>query len=224
MAAAAVAIPSYNRVEPGSNQLKQAVYPKPAPPPKVDVDKVAVEWVHGFNKILAGNNDGIKELFLPGSCWRDQLGLSWDYHSLNGPEKIEAFLKESSKGCRVKSIAVDKTNPVRQPQLNPIDYYGEVTGVGFFLTVDTDVGRGRGLVQLLQDTEDGGKWKVFTLLTTMQELKGHEETTFGNRPHGVEHGGQPGRKNWQDRRNNQENYEGELEPTVLIIGKISVLC
>ena len=87
-----------------------------------------------------------------------------------------------------------------------------------FLTIETDVGRGRGLVRLLQDQEDG-KWKAFTLFTTMHELKGHEETVRGRRPNGVIHGGQPGRKNWQERRKATENFEGDIEPTVLILGK-----
>ena len=220
MATAAVEIPSFNRVEPGSNELKQAVYPKDAPTtaPKVDPNKVIADWVDAFNKVISGNVDGIKELFLPGSCWRDQLGLSWNYHTLNGPDKILSFLKEAPKGSRLKTISIDSSNAVCQPQVTAVDYHGQVNGVASFLTIDTDVGRGRGLVRLLQDSEDGGKWKAFTLLTTMQELKGHEESTFGNRPHGVDHGGQPGRKNWQERRTAQQNYEGDLEPTVLIIG------
>jgi len=98
-----------------------------------------------------------------------------------------------------------------------VDFHGEVKGVGSFLIIETDVGRGRGIVRLLQDHD--GKWKAFTLFTAMHELKGHEETVRGNRPHGVDHGGKPGRKNWQERRNATENFDGELEPTVLILGK-----
>lgn len=60
--------------------------------------------------------------------------------------------------------------------------------------------------------------KAFTLFTSMMELKGHEETVFGRRPEGVAHGGLPGRKNWQERRLADENYE-DSEPTVLILGK-----
>ena len=89
--------------------------------------------------------------------------------------------------------------------------------MGSFLNVETDVGMGVGIVRLLQDQQDGGKWKAFTLFTAMRELKGHEETVRGNRPHGVAHGGTPGRKNWQERRTATENFE-EMEPTVLILG------
>lgn len=223
MAAAAVAVPSYNRVEPGSSQLQSASYPVEDATPKADADEIATEWIDVFNKVLNGAYDDVESLFLPGSSWRDQLGLSWNYHTLNGPERIQSFLKQSTRGSRIKSVAIDRSNDTRKPEIAPVDYYGKVNGIITFLTLDTDVGRGRGLVRLLQDPEASGKWKAFTLFTSMQELKGHEESTFGNRPHGVEHGCQPGRKNWQERRIAQENYEGDLEPTVLIIGVLDPL-
>ena len=220
MATAAVQIPSYNRVEPGSSQLAAASYPEAPPPPKADVNKIATEWVDSLNKILSGSNyDGIGKIFLQGACWRDQLGLSWNYHTLNGPQKIVSFLKESPKGSRIKSISIDEDKPSHKPHISSVDYLGKVSGVAAFLLVDTDVGRGRGIVRLLQDQD--GKWKAFTLFTAMHELKGHEESTKANRPNGVDHGGKPGRLNWQERRTAMENFEGDLEPTVLILGNTS---
>ena len=217
MAAAAVATPSYNRVEPGSVQLQAASYPSVDAKPQVNADEIAAEWVKSFNKLLAGDLDAVKTLFLSGACWRDELGLTWNYHTLNGTERIQSFLRDSGK-VRVESVTIDKTNDLRKPNIAPVDYHGNVQGVASFLNVESDVGRGRGLVRLLQDTNDGGRWKAFTLLTAIHELKGHEESVFGNRPHGVDHGGQPGRKNWLERRTAQENFEGDLDPTVLIIG------
>ena len=98
------------------------------------------------------------------------------------------------------------------------------TGVESFLNIETDVGKGPGIVRLLQDQQDRGHWKAFTLFTAMHELKGHEETVRGNRPHGVAHGGTPGRLNWQERRTATENFEGDLEPTVLILGRKPCIC
>lgn len=160
----------------------------------------------------------MKHLFLQESYWRDQLGLSWDYHSLNGPEKIVSFLEGSPNGSRITSIKIDDSNSTRRPTVAAVDFRGKVNGVASFLTIETDVGRGRGLVRLLQDRHDENKWKAFTLFTTMHELTGHEETIGNHRPQGVDHGGRVGRKNWQERRVAMENYEGETEPTVLIIG------
>lgn len=218
MATAAVKTTSHNRVETGSSRLKPAVYPEATAPPKADVHKIATEWVESLNRTLSSQDfEGINHLFLTGSCWRDQLGLSWDYHTFNGPEKIISFLKSSPHGSRIKSVKIDDSSTLHAPHVSAADYNGKVNGVGSFLTVETDVGRGRGIVRLLQDKD--GKWKAFTLFTAMHELKGHEETVRGNRPQGVVHGGNLGRKNWQERRAAMENFEGDKEPTVLILGK-----
>ena len=53
--------------------------------------------------------------------------------------------------------------------------------------------RGRGHLRLR-----GGK--AWTLLTTMTELKGFEERKGERRDKGAEHGVQPGRKTWLERR------------------------
>lgn len=219
MATAAVQVPSYNRLEPGSERLEPAVYPVSNAPPENDVNKTVSEWAKSLNTTLSGQDyDSLKQLFLPGSCWRDQLALSWDYHTFHGPEKIIAFLKSSPRGSRIKSISIDDSSTLHSPHVSAADFNGEVKGVESFLNIETDVGKGPGIVRLLQDQQDGGKWKAFTLFTAMHELKGHEETIRGNRPLGVTHGGEPGRKNWQERRTATENFEGDLEPTVLILG------
>lgn len=221
MATAAVEVPSHNRVEPGSQQLKPAAYPESDSSSPADPNVIAADWVDSFNRVLTNREfTSIKNLFLAESCWRDQLGLSWNYHTLQGPDKIESFLASASNGSRIHSVNIDNTNETRQPTISAVDFNGKVNGVVSFLTIETDVGRGRGLVRLLKDFKESTKWKVFTLFTAMHELKGHEETIKANRPHGVVHGGQPGRKNWLERRTAQENFEGDLEPTVLILGKL----
>lgn len=220
MAAAAVeSIPSYNRVEPGSCQLQAVSYPQASPPVTEDVDTIASEWVAALTKALNGlDYSAIQDIFFPEACWRDQLGLSWDYHTFTGPEKVIAFLKSAPKGSRIKSVSIDKSNSTRQPGISAVDYKGSINGIASFLTIDTDIGRGRGLVRLLKGPNGSGRWKAFTLFTAMHELKDHEETVGTSRPHGVAHGGQPGRKNWAERRMATENFEGDLEPTVVIIG------
>ena len=50
-----------------------------------------------------------------------------------------------------------------------------------WLEFETEVGRGRGHLRL----RDGSAW---TLLTTLYELKGHEEPRGRQRPMGAEHG------------------------------------
>ena len=210
----AQSIPSYQRVEPGSVNIDvedltkiQTVQPK-------DIDAATETWVSAFNKAIQSSDyAGLTGLFLPNAFWRDHLCLTWDFHTMKGIEKIKDFLKEA--GCRLKKIEVDRSSDFRKPVVTGFDGQGKVQGVQTFLTTESDVGRGMGVARLVQVD---GKLKAFTLFTSMRELKGHEEATFGRRPEGVSHGGQPGRKNWQERRISDENYE-DSEPTVLILGE-----
>jgi hypothetical protein len=116
-----------------------------------------------------------------------------------------AFLE---KGCRIKSITIDRSSDFRKPVVTGFDGKGNVKGVQTFLSVESDVGSGMGVVKLLQQD---GKLKAFTLFTSMRELKGHEEATCSRRPEGVAHGGQPGRKNWEERRRADENFEDKVD-------------
>jgi hypothetical protein len=214
-----VGVPSSHRVEPGSFPLKLATYPTLAPPKSIDADSVATAWVEAFNKTISTPEvAGIPDLFLHESYWRDQLCLSWDFHCLNGLDKVVTQLKQPKYGSRIKSLTLDKSSALRSPTATVFDADGKVHTVQAFLTVETDIGNGAGLVRLVQDE---GKWKVFTLFTFLKELRGHEELIGKNRPFGVEHGEHASRKNWLDRRKAEKNFEDGQEPTVLILGKSS---
>jgi hypothetical protein len=137
--------------------------------------------------------------------------------TLKNTNAMSSFLSAHPKKCRLISLAVDDSSALRKPTVAPIDFVGEVKGISSFLTLETDVGKGRGIVRLCKDSS-GGQWKAFTLFTTMHELKEFEETLGHRRPDGVQHGGNPGRKNWKDRREIEREYKEGREPTVLIIG------
>lgn len=130
-----------------------------------------------------------------------------------GPEKITALLKQA--GNRIKSLSLDESSTLRSPTATVFDAEGKVHTVQAFLSVQTDVGSGDGIVRLIQEQ---GKWKVFTLFTYLKELEGHGERTGRNRPNGVEHGEHASQQNWLDRRKAEEKFEGDIEPTVIIMG------
>jgi hypothetical protein len=213
-----VDVPSAERCEPGSFPLRTACFPTVKQSDSVDADAVAAQWVDSFNKALSNpETAGIPRLFLAESYWRDQLCMSWDFHTLQGPEKIADLLKQSKNISRIKSFDLDKSSALRSPAASVIDANGVVKAVSASLKIETDVGRGEGLVRLVQD-ERG--WKAFTLFTSLKELKGHEELVGKRRPTGVQHGEHISRKNWLDRRNAEENFEGDEEPVVLILGML----
>lgn len=219
MATAAVEIPPSNHGIPGSHMLGNVTLPKPLSKPleAPNPDQVIATWLERFNEMIGSQNTKVDELFLPDSYWRDLLCSTWDFHTYSGIPTISSVLQASGNQCRLRKLSVDASSDHKKPIVCPIDSKGNVQGVRAFLTVETDVGRGRGLVKLTRDVE-GGDWKVFTLFTTLQELKGYEETVNTRRPSGVDHGAHTGRLNWQERRNVEANCENSYEPTVLIIG------
>jgi hypothetical protein len=214
---AAVDIPSHMRPVPGSVNIAAARFPQAVKPAKsTQPTEIAANFVNTFNSALERKNLlDVSLLFLEEGFWRDHLALTWQLRTLQGPARIYDFLKgaaTSKNGFRIKKIEVDASNVVRAPKLAPVDADGEVMGVQFFLTIDTAIGTGLGLVRLV---EEAGHWKIFTRL---EELKGHEEAIYDRRPRGVEHGGKPGRQNWADRRAAAIDYTDGSEPAVIVVG------
>ncbi|KAH6986444.1 hypothetical protein BKA56DRAFT_546205 [Ilyonectria sp. MPI-CAGE-AT-0026] len=209
------------RTVPGSINIPVAKFPSPSKSVSIsnNPQEVAAKVVEKFNNALLGNDyPTLSALFQEDGYWRDHLSLSWKFRTVQGPHSILNFLTNcagSKDGFRLKEIAIDNSLEVRSPKVLPIDSSGHVLGVQFFLTLKTAFGTGQGLCRLV---EDDGRWKIFTLYTRIQELKGYEELVNHRRPKGAEHGGQPGRKSWAERRAVASNFEGASEPTVLIIG------
>ncbi|KAL8727123.1 MAG: hypothetical protein Q9166_006256 [cf. Caloplaca sp. 2 TL-2023] len=220
MATVAVEIPPSNHGIPGSHMLGRVTLPEIIPQisETADPQRVVTTWVHGFNDMITGENASIKDLFLENSYWRDLLCTTWDFHTYHGLSKISSVFKSNGKKCRLKALSIDLSSEFKKPRKSPIDFNATLQGVQAFITVETGIGRGRGLVKLIRDAKDGGNWKAFTLFTSLQELKGYEESVYSRRPTGVDHGAHPGRLNWQERRNVEANCEGSFEPTVLVVG------
>ena len=206
--------PSAQRVEPGSVNIPLGTYPATATSSDVDAAKVAQDVISRLaNAISRKDSAAIGELFLhDNSYWRDHLALTWQLRTLKGSDKISNFVASSK--TPLTKLEIDSSEPHRKPNLGPLDALGESKGIVAFITFETDIGRGQGILKL---AEEKGEWKIFTLYTNLTELKGHEELNGRRRTKGVQHGGDPNRKNWRERREAESNLEG-INPTVLIIG------
>ncbi|KAL8768739.1 MAG: hypothetical protein Q9209_005157 [Squamulea sp. 1 TL-2023] len=222
MATAAVEIPPSNHGIPGSNMLRHVDLPETTPElsGQTNPQRIATSWLDAFNHLVTGHDVSIKDLFLEDSYWRDLLCTTWDYHTYHGLAKISSVIENKENEGRIQALEIDSSSDNKKPTICPIDFNGNLQGVQAFLTLETKIGRGRGrgLVKLVRDASDGRKWKAYTLFTTLEQLKGYEESIHTRRPTGVDHGAHPGRLNWQERRNVEANCEGTFEPTVLIIG------
>lgn len=91
-------------------------------------------------------------------------------------------------------------------------------GVEFFIKFTSDVGSGQGVARVAEESSSPGQWRFFMLSTTLFELAGHERPIDHFRPKGVEHGGDPNRQNWKDRRASEINFEN-TQPQVVIVGR-----
>ena len=159
------------------------------------------EWLTDFGAAVAHNDFGkATSMFGDQSYWRDLVSFTWNLKTAESPQQIQAML--------------EATMPDAVPSHFVLQGEGrEANGVseGWF-TFETATGRGRGHLRLI-----GGK--AWTLLTTLQELKGFEEKKREHRVKGVEHGAHKDRKSWFEARQDEERTLGfTRQPYVVVIG------
>ncbi|EAL86271.1 hypothetical protein KXX16_001318 [Aspergillus fumigatus] len=212
-------VPSHLRTVPGSFNIPPASLPAPSKVGTFDPERVASDLVDVFNLALDQHNyPKVTSLFTDNGFWRDHLALSWQLRTVHGHEAILKYLErcsESRDGMRLRRISIDRSSSVRAPKAWVLDGAGEVQGIQFFFEAETVHGSAVGVARLAMQN-DG--WKIFTLFTSLQELKGHEELLGHRRPKGAQHGDHPDRKNWAERRADSMAYIDNCEPTVIIIG------
>ena len=164
-------------------------------------DQVLATWLDRFNAALADQDVGaVADLFTTDCYWRDLVALTWNLKTVEGREGVRDMLTHTLR--RARPGGFHATEPATEAD-------GVVDG---WLAFETGVGRGRGHVRL----KDGQAW---TLLTTLSELKGHEEPAGTMRPKGAEHGVNAHRQSWLERRRREASELGySTQPEVLIIG------
>ena len=171
-------------------------------PPTVDAAAARVNtWLADFEEALAARDiDRAAGLFAPTSFWRDLVSFTWNITTVEGRDGITDLLQST-----LDSTAPHGFHTTETPE--------EADGVtSAWIAFETAVGRGRGHLRL---TEEG----AFTLLTTLYELKGHEEPAGFARSKGAEHGANKGRLSWLEKREHELAQLGRTEqPYVLVVG------
>ncbi len=164
------------------------------------IEQVA-NWLSEFETALSNNDiSAASDLFQDDCYWRDLVSFTWNIKTLEGQDEIKAMLETTLSNTQPSNWKIDGEA-------------SEADGVvDSWFTFETGVSRGKGYIRL----RDGKCW---TLLTTMVELKGHEEAKGGTRPTGVEHGAFKDRKNWLERKQQEEAELGySKQPYCVIIG------
>lgn len=211
-------VPSSQRCEPGSINVSIAKWPNAVSDSSIDALAIVKDVVTKLNSHLEKAPsreaaEGVASLFLDECYWRDHLALSWDLRTIKTKTNITAALQDNKS---LTQVIVDISTEFRSPKVTPFNPEQTSSGILAYVKIETKLGRGRGLLRLAE--EDKGIWKIWTFFTSLEEIKGFEEPIGPRRPNGVEHGYHRGRKNWSDRRQEEEDFIHH-EPDVLIIGK-----
>ncbi|OWY79164.1 NAD(P)/FAD-dependent oxidoreductase [Rhodococcus sp. BUPNP1] len=164
-------------------------------------------WLQAFETALAQRDvDAAAGLFGTDSFWRDLVAFTWNLKTVEGREGVSDMLH----------ARLADTDPSGFRTTEPASDDDGVLSA--WIAFETAVGRGVGHLRLKRD-EESGEDRAFTLLTTMQELKGHEENKGTRRPRGTKHGADKHRVTWSEQREIEERELGYTrQPYVVIIG------
>ena len=164
------------------------------------------EWLTAFQKALTARDaDAAAALFANESYWRDIVSFTWNITTVEGPAGVADLLRATLDDVDPAGFRVTE---------EPAEEDGVITA---WIAFETSAGRGSGLLRLV-----GGK--AFTLLTTLDELKGYEEPLNDRRPDGVRHGAYRDRVTWAESRAREATKLGYTEqPEVLIIGGVAAV-
>ncbi len=158
-------------------------------------------WLKDFEGALSrGDIAGTTALFDDECYWRDLVSFTWNIKTSEGKGEIADMLKATLSHVKPSNWRVE----------------GEASGdegmTEAWILFETSVSRGRGHLRL----KNGKAW---TLLTTMVELKGHEEMKGPARAAGVVHGAYENRTTWLEKREKEAKELGtKTQPFCLIIG------
>ncbi|OBZ66127.1 hypothetical protein A0H81_13905 [Grifola frondosa] len=117
--------------------------------------------------LKAGDSNSFIEMFFEDAFWRDILAFSWDYRSIRGTTAIRSFFDARAiiSGLSVLNVAGDQ---FRAPILS--SPFPDVSWIQFGFDLQISAAKGLGYARLVPT--ENGKWKAFTLLTTLESLNG----------------------------------------------------
>jgi putative flavoprotein involved in K+ transport len=165
------------------------------------VSRSVEAWLSEFQRALSDRDpDRAAAMFDPAGLWRDLVAFSWNITTVEGPDGVADLLRNT----------LDQTDPTGFTLTEePTESDGVWTA---WLEFETAVGRGSGVLRL----RDGLAW---TLLTTLEELRGYEEPLSEHRPKGVRHGAYRDRETWLEARAREAAELGSTrQPEVVVIG------
>jgi hypothetical protein len=173
-------------------------------------DATAKAWLSDFEAALASGKAGRIAGLLANEChWRDILALTWNLHTTSGAASIAERMVQTlvRMAPRALSLAAGRTPPRRVTRAG-------TEAIEAIFTFETSVGLCNGVVRLVPEA---GTQRAWTLMTSLDEIRGHEDPANGKRWQDVDWKRNFGGENWLDRRNRARAYS-DHDPTVLVVG------
>lgn len=176
---------------------------------EVDPVDVFSRWLKTYAAAMEGCDLTVVARTLADDCWwRDLLALTWDLGTYRGPKSVERLLAKQVVS-QPYSFLLDTAYG---PRLEHAD--GQPTVEGFF-TFETAEAWCRGVARLHQVGHD---WRAWTVMTGMEDLKGHERATGPRRPLGPRRVvAATTQRSWAELRVEQRSYQ-DHEPDVVVVG------
>jgi putative flavoprotein involved in K+ transport len=171
------------------------------------------DWLGQFEAALGRSDEALlRDLFHRDSYWRDVLAFAFDIRTLDGRDTILGELKARAASARPRNfrIAAARTPPRRVKRAG-------TEAIEAIFDFDTARGPGSGIVRLTPEAGDRNALKAWTLLTTLEELEGHEAGAATPETGGKAYARDFRGPNWLDVRLAALEYT-DRDPTVLVVG------
>ena len=170
-------------------------------------------WLARFERALAETDAALlSRLFHPDSYWRDLLAFTWEIRTVSGVDAIAGELQAhvGHLAPRHFALAPGRTPPRRVKRAGTL-------AIEAIFRFETAVGRASGVLRLTPASGDSRDLRAWTLLTALEEMKGHEERVGRSRPTGQSYARDFRGPNWLDQRRSAAQY-ADRDPTVLVVG------
>ncbi len=176
----------------------------------VSAQAAAEAWLRDFGAALAsGEATRIAALFADDCHWRDILAFSWDLRTASGAASIAQRMASALPQTTPRTLVLA---PGRTPPRHVMR--AGVDTIEAIFAFETSVGSCNGVLRLV--TADG-RQRAWTLLTSLDEIRGHEDPANGRRWQDVDWMRNFGGENWLDRRKRAQAY-ADRDPAVLVVG------
>src|SRR5262245_10498568 len=174
---------------------------------------IVEDWLSQFEQALAAPGRArLKALFHAESYWRDVLALTWHLNTVSGSDAILRELAMHAGRARPTGFKMDRhrTAPRNVTRAG-------TDAIEAIFSFETAEGRGSGVLRLTAASNEGNAFKAWTLLTSLDEIKDHEEGLGRLRPQSKAYSRDFRGPNWLDLRKAAAEY-ADRDPAVLVVG------